>query len=82
MMPHRGARLLASSIDVVLWAIQRRTPITIVDIHDRWGVTKCTAYRWVHDLNNARERAQLMNIPRPPATRAPSCDAAAEVHAP
>lgn len=58
-------------VDVILWAIGRRQRITTAEIRARWGVHKATACRWVHDLNDARQRAQCMTVPRAEPTRAP-----------
>lgn len=56
--------LLESSVDVVLWAIQHRRPLTREDIITRWGVHKSTAWRWLPTLESARQRAQLVGVPR------------------
>lgn len=60
----RGLTLLESSVDVVLWAIQHRRPLTREDIITRWGVHKSTAWRWLPTLESARQRAQLVGVPR------------------
>lgn len=70
-MDARACHLLFSTVDVVLWAIVQRHEITNADIMRRWGVHRATANRWRHALNSARERAQLMEIPRAAPTRAP-----------
>lgn len=45
-------------VDVVLWAIARRSAITADDIRTRWNVGRSTAFRWVQGLNEARKRAE------------------------
>jgi hypothetical protein len=71
--------LLASSIDVVLWAIAQQTAIDPAAIRARWPVDRATSYRWWHLLEGARVRAQNMPIPRQPHYRRPM--AQAEAHA-
>lgn len=74
--PRKG-NLLASSIEVVLWAIAQRHPITSAAIIARWEVHPNTAWRWRGLLEDARQRVLLMPPPRP---RQPAVDVAA--HAP
>jgi len=66
-----------SSVDVVLWAIARRGPITHTDVLRRFEVSVATAYRWARVLEDARQRAQFMDIPRAAPTRAPVAQAEA-----
>lgn len=73
----RKGKLLACSIEVVLWAIAQRHPITSVAIIERWEVHRNTAWRWRDLLEDARQRVLLMPPPRP---RQPATDVAA--HAP
>lgn len=63
--------LLESSIDLVLWAIARRTSITARDVAAHFPVHRATAYRWARVLEDARVRAQFIDVPRAAPTRAP-----------
>jgi hypothetical protein len=54
--------LNAYTLDVVLWAIAQRKPITQPQIRARWGVHKSTAGRWVGPLEDARQRVQMRGI--------------------
>lgn len=81
-MPRKGKQgvMLESSIDVVLWAIQQRTPISVDAIRTRWGVHKSTAYRWLALLNDARDRAGLHTGQRYTGIRVPAGAPRVEVH--
>lgn len=48
--------------DVVLWAITFRRQIKWEDISARWCCHRATAYRWLADLNEVRERAIAMKL--------------------
>lgn len=48
--------------EVVLWAIQPHTRVTIQAISDRWSVSRATAYRWRNGLNDARAMARAMGL--------------------
>lgn len=63
--------MLLTSIDVVLWAIAQRTPITRERIIARWGVCRATSYRWLQPLEEARQRAALIRHPTRPSYRRP-----------
>lgn len=63
--------MLKSSIDVVLWAIAQKSPITRERIIERWDVCRATSYRWVLPLEEARQRAQRMQFAPPPRYRTP-----------
>lgn len=67
----RDERMLKHTIDVVLWAIARRQPITRDSILDRWGVCRATAYRWLPHLEEARQRARNLQLPSAPSYRRP-----------
>lgn len=64
-------QLWKGTIDVALWAIAQQKPITVQRIRDRWNVSRATAYRWWHPLEEARVRAQNMPLPRQPSYRRP-----------
>lgn len=64
-------RLQQSYVDKVLWAIAQRTPITWEAVASRFGVSRATAFRWRRPLEDARQRAQLMDIPRAAGRRTP-----------
>lgn len=64
--------LLESSIDIVLWAIGRRGVITARDVDARFSVSRATAFRWARVLEDARVRAQFMDIPRARSLRSPN----------
>lgn len=68
-----NARLggLDNTIEIILWAIERRLPLTVEAIRERWNVDRATAYRWLAPLANAQERMRPVIFPRaaqlPPA---------------
>lgn len=68
---HERIDLVRYPIDVVFWAITRRTEITKDLVCACWAVSRATGYRWANDLEQARWRAQNMVIPRAIPTRAP-----------
>lgn len=62
-------------LEQLLWAAVQRRPITnqtVPAICARFGVSRATGYRWVPILEEARQRLQLMNIPRAECRRAPA----------
>lgn len=69
---YSGHMLSTDSIDIVLWAINRRQPITRELIQARWPVSKSTAWRWVPWLEDARQRALNLNLPRAQDYRRPA----------
>lgn len=65
MTQRAGNRLTVEAVDIVLWAIVQRNTITWKAVRARWGVHKSTAFRWVKELEDARQRAQFLSIPKP-----------------
>lgn len=73
-------RLRLATIDIVIWAISQRKPISKDGIVARWGVSRSTAWRWLKDLEDARLRVQILGIPPAPQyTRRPIVDSSAQV---
>ena len=67
-------KLQRAVVDRVLWAIARRQPLTWQEVATRFGVSRSTAFRWLIVLEEARQRAQLMEIPRGGGHRTPVRD--------
>jgi len=61
-------------VDRILWAMAQRNPLTWPAIVERFGVSRSTAYRWLTVLEDARQRVQLMDIPRRSGLRTPVRD--------
>lgn len=68
----RRPAMRVAHVDWILWAIVQRAPITWEAIATRFAVSRATAYRWLAALEDARQRAQMMDIPHPARRRTPS----------
>lgn len=77
----RGVRLTGESVDIVMWAIVQRTPITPERVRARWDVHRATSYRWAQQLELARQRALNLDLPRAPDYRRPRLFPGPSVHA-
>lgn len=63
--------LTAESVDIVLWAIVQRAKITPEQVARRWAVSRATCYRWAPQLEDARQRALNLQLPRADDYRRP-----------